>query len=152
MYATLIRGSLEAALVHAGTTEDGMVFPSELYTNAAKYYGAANYSAMIRHLHDIAGGIVATAPTSRDLDNPEVGELLRKYLAGSPSFSADDRVRIMRAVRDFTADTFGGWRFVTNLQSGGGLFAQRLVVRKHYDMNAAVSATRRRIGLDDAEH
>ena len=149
IYATLIRGGLEAAIYQHGTTEDGMVYPSELYTNAAKFYGAANYSAMTRHLHDIAGGIVATAPSSADLDDPEVGPLLRKYLQGSPSFSADDRVRIMRAVKDFTADTFGGWRYVTNLQSGGGLFAQRLVTRKHYDMASTLSRTRKLIGLTD---
>ena len=96
MYATLIRGSFEAALVNVGHTDDGMVFPSELYTNAAKFYGAANYSRDdTRHLHDIAGGIVATAPASSDLDNDEVGPLLLKYLSASPSFSADDRVAII---------------------------------------------------------
>lgn len=147
MYATLIRGSLEAALVHVGTTDDGMVYPSELYTNAAKFYGAANYSMMTRHLHDMAGGIVATAPGSKDLENDEVGPLLRKYLQASPSLTADERVKIMRAVRDFTADTFGGWRFVTNLQSGGGLYAQRLVVRKHYDMAAATEKARHHLGF-----
>lgn len=149
IYATLIRSGLEAALVHHGTTDDGLVYPSELYTNAAKFYGAANYSLMTRHLHDISGGIAATAPASADLDHPEVGPLLRKYLAGSPAFTADDRVKVMRAVRDFTADTFGGWRYVTNLQSGGGLFAQRLVTRKHYDMAATLERTRALIGLDD---
>ncbi len=148
IYATLIRGGLEAALVHHGTTPDGMVYPSELYTNAAKFYGAANYSLMTRHLHDISGGIAATAPASADLAHHELGPLLRKYLQGAPSFTPDDRVKVMRAVRDFTADTFGGWRYVTNLQSGGGLFAQRLVTRKHYDMRATLARTRRLIGLD----
>ena len=148
IYATLIRGGLEAALVHHGTTEDGLVYPSELYTNAAKFYGAANYSAMTRHLHDIAGGIAATAPASADMDDPEAGPLLRKYLKASPDHSADERVAVMRAVRDFTADTFGGWRYVTNLQSGGGLFAQRLVTRKHYDMAATLERTRALLGLE----
>lgn len=148
IYATLVRSGLEAAIYNHGTTEDGMVYPSELYTNAAKFYGAANYNAMTRHLHDISGGIAATAPSSSDLDDAEVGPLLRKYLQASPSFSSDDRVRVMRAVRDFTADTFGGWRNVTNLQSGGGLFAQRLVTRKHYDMASTLERTRRLIGLD----
>lgn len=148
MYATLIRGSLEAALVNVGTTDDGMIYPSELYTNAAKFYGAANYSLMTRHLHDISGGIVATVPSSTDLANDTVGPLLEKYLGASRAMTAHERVTVMRAVRDFTADTFGGWRFVTNLQSGGGLFAQRLVVRKHYDVVASVAKVRLHIGLE----
>jgi 4-hydroxybutyryl-CoA dehydratase / vinylacetyl-CoA-Delta-isomerase len=36
---------------------------------------------------------------------------------------------------------------VTNLQSGGGLFAQRLVTRKHYDMNRAKELGRQAAGL-----
>ena len=43
-------------------------------------------------------------------------------------------MRLFHAIRDLTADAFGGWHLVTNLQSGGGLFAQRVVARKHYDM------------------
>ena len=149
IYATLIRGSLEAALVHVGSTSDGMVFPSELYTNAAKFYGAAEYNHMIRHLHDISGGAVATAPSERDLANPEVGGLLRKYMATKPDVSGEYRIRLMRAIRDYTADALGGWRFVTNLQSGGGLYAQRLVTRKHYPLKAAKQAALRTAGLGD---
>jgi 4-hydroxybutyryl-CoA dehydratase/vinylacetyl-CoA-Delta-isomerase len=149
IYATLIRGSLEAALVHVGTTPDGMVYPSELYTNAAKFYGAAEYNHMVRHLHDIAGGAVATAPSERDLDNPELSALLRKYMGTKPEIDGGYRTRLMRAIRDYTADALGGWRFVTNLQSGGGLYAQRLVTRKHYDLSNAKRAALHVAGLGD---
>ena len=44
---------------------DQGAFPDELYTNAGKYHGAANYNLMVRHLHDIAGGSVLTAPARR---------------------------------------------------------------------------------------
>jgi 4-hydroxybutyryl-CoA dehydratase/vinylacetyl-CoA-Delta-isomerase len=149
IYATLIRAGLEAALVHVGTTVDGMVYPSELYTNAAKFYGASEYNHMLRHLHDIAGGAVATAPSNRDFRLPELSGLLRKYMATKPDVDGAYRNQLMRAIRDFTADALGGWRFVTNLQSGGGLYAQRLVTRKHYDLTAAKRAARQIAGLDD---
>jgi aromatic ring hydroxylase len=43
----------------------------------------------------------------------------------------------MHAIRDLTADAYGGWKFVTNLQAGGGLYAQRIVTRRHYDLDGA---------------
>jgi 4-hydroxybutyryl-CoA dehydratase/vinylacetyl-CoA-Delta-isomerase len=55
-------------------------------------------------------------------------------MEGSPG---EERVRLFHAIRDLTADSYGGWHLVTNLQSGGGLFAQRIVARKHYDMQRA---------------
>ena len=47
------------------------------------------------------------------------------------------RTRLFHAIRDLTADAYGGWRLVTNIQAGGGLYAQRIVTRKHYDLEGA---------------
>ena len=135
--ATLIRAGLEAAIANCGITPEGAAFPDELYTNAAKYYGAANYGVLVRHLHDIAGGSVVTAPALADLENPEVGPLVRKYMGTGPGVDGAYRLRLFHAIRDLSADAFGGWKLVTNLQAGGGLYAQRIVTRKFYDLEAA---------------
>ncbi|HEX7035634.1 MAG TPA: 4-hydroxyphenylacetate 3-hydroxylase N-terminal domain-containing protein [Pseudomonadales bacterium] len=135
--ATLIRATLEAAIEHCHITSDGAAFPDELYTNAGKYHGAANWSLMVRHLHDIAGGSVLTAPAIADLENDRVGHLARKYMGTLQSVDGLYRTRLFHAIRDYTADAFGGWQAVTNIQAGGGLYAQRLVSRLHYDMERA---------------
>jgi 4-hydroxybutyryl-CoA dehydratase / vinylacetyl-CoA-Delta-isomerase len=148
IYATLIRAGLESALLHVGRTPDEMVYPSELYTNAAKFYGAASYALMVRDLHDLAGGSVATAPSVADLANPATGDLVRKYMSTGENVSGEYRLRIFHAIRDFTADALGGWRSVATLQSGGGLYAQRLVTYKHYDIAGAKQAARRAFDLE----
>jgi 4-hydroxybutyryl-CoA dehydratase/vinylacetyl-CoA-Delta-isomerase len=58
-------------------------------------------------------------------------------------------MRLFHAIRDLTADSFGGWHLVTNLQSGGGLFAQRIVSRKYYDMQRAKNLGLAAAGLAD---
>jgi 4-hydroxybutyryl-CoA dehydratase/vinylacetyl-CoA-Delta-isomerase len=147
LYATLLRAGFEASVGHAVVSEDGYYFPSELYTNATKYYGAAHYAVMVRHLHDIAGGGVLTAPTIGDLENPQTSAYVRKYLQATDAVTGEQRMRIFHAIRDLTADAYGGWHAVTNLQSGGGLYAQRLVLRKHYDMARAKELGSRAAGL-----
>ena len=132
--ATLIRASLEAALAHCSITSDGAAFPNELYTNVGKYHGAANYSMMVRHLHDIAGGSILTAPGIADLENEKTGHLVRKYMGTMQSIDGVYRTRLFHAIRDYTADALGGWYAVTNIQAGGGLYAQRIVSRMHYDL------------------
>jgi 4-hydroxybutyryl-CoA dehydratase/vinylacetyl-CoA-Delta-isomerase len=135
--ATLIRATLEAAIENCQVTSDGAAFPDELYTNAGKYHGAANWSTMVRHLHDIGGGAILTAPGHADLENREVGHLARKYMSTMQSVDGLYRTRLFHAIRDLTADALGGWNAVTNIQAGGGLYAQRIVSRLHYDMNNA---------------
>lgn len=147
IYATLVRAGLEAAIANAEPSPEGWYFPSELYTNAAKHYAAAEYSRMVRHLHDIGGGAIVTAPSVRDLENEEVGPFIRKYMATKEGIDGEYRTRLFHAVRDFTADAYGGWQLVTMIQSGGGLYAQRLVARKHYDMERAKDLARKLAGL-----
>ena len=62
-------------------TPEGFYYPDELFTNAAKYQGAAQFGRMVRHLHDIAGGAVLTAPSIADLENPATRGYVEKYMA-----------------------------------------------------------------------
>jgi 4-hydroxybutyryl-CoA dehydratase/vinylacetyl-CoA-Delta-isomerase len=152
LHATLVRAGLEAAIANAEITADGAAVPNELFTNAAKYHAAANYSLMVRHLHDIAGGSILTAPAIADLENPDTGPFVRKYMSTKRDVDGEYRLRLFHAIRDLTADALGGWRAVTNVQAGGGLYAQRIVTRRHYDLEGAKRKALRVAGLldDDA--
>ena len=150
IHASVVRACYEAAIAHARAGEFGAVFPDELYTNAGKYTGAANYHLMVRHLHDIAGGAVVTAPSISDLENDDVGPLLRKYMATRSDVDGEYRTRLFHAIRDLTADSYGGWTQVTNVQAGGGLYAQRIVTRKHYDLDRARQLALAAAGLSDS--
>ena len=150
IHATLLRAGLEAALLHAHATPEGYYYPDDMYTNVAKYHGAANFATMVRNLHDIAGGAVVTAPSMSDFDNPELRPLLEKYMGTGPGISGEYRSRLFHAIRDTTADAFGGWHHVTNLQSGGGLYAQKLVTRKNYDIERARALALKAAGLSGA--
>jgi len=148
--ATLIRSALEAAITHCVEGPNGAVFPDELYVNAGKYFGAANFALMARSLHDIAGASVITAPSVGDLEHPDTGYLVKKYMTTTSGVDGEYRTKLFHAIRDWTADSYGGWKHVAHLLAGGGLYAQRVVTRKHYDMNAAKLAALKIAGLEDA--
>jgi 4-hydroxybutyryl-CoA dehydratase / vinylacetyl-CoA-Delta-isomerase len=148
IHATLIRAALEAAIANCQITDQG-AFPDELYTNAGKYHGAANYNLMVRHLHDISGGSILTAPGVADLENEVTGPLVRKYMGTSNGIDGEYRARLFHAIRDLTADAYGGWKAVTNVQAGGGLYAQRIVTRRYYDLKGAKRKALKVAGLSE---
>ena len=45
--------------------------------------------------------------------------------------------RVLGQTVTVVAEGYDRWRAVTNIQTGGGLYAQRIVTRKHYDLDAA---------------
>ncbi len=147
MHATMLRASLDAALSNGSQGEDGTMFPNELYTNAGKYFGASNWHPMVQKVQEIAGGSVITAPTLADLNNPEIGATVKRYMTGATA-DGEYRARLFHAIRDLTAGNFGGWKAVTKVQGGGGLYAQRIVTRKHFDLNAAREAALHATGLE----
>lgn len=151
IYATMIRAGLEAALTHTGVNADGMVEPDELYTNAAKYYAAHNFHVMVRDLQDVAGGSVVTAPSIADLESEGVGGYVRKYMRGRSGITAEHRMKLFHLIRDTTADAYGGWQLVTQMMAGGGMYAQRMVARRHYDMETAKEMARKAAGIDAVE-
>lgn len=135
--ATLVRASFEASMGRASTIHDGIMVPDEVFTNAGKYHAAAQYALMVRHLLDIAGGSTITAPSARDLENSEIGPLVRKYMGTKQSIDGEYRLRLFHAIHDLTTSAYGGHHHVALLQSGGGLYAQSVVTRGRYDMPRA---------------
>lgn len=136
-YAEMLRMSLDYSCRHFESTASGMVYPNTLGINTAKYYYAVNYHQTVRYLHDLAGGLVLTLPLESDLRNEESGKYIRKYLHTKPGVNVETRMRVYNMIRDLTADAYGGWQFVVALQAGGGLPAQRLMMRRSYNMDQA---------------
>jgi len=136
-YAEMLRMSLDYSCRHFESTASGMVYPNTLGINTAKYYYAVNYHQTVRYLHDLAGGLVLTLPLESDLRNEDSGKYIRKYLYTKPGVNVETRMRVYNMIRDLTADAYGGWQFVVALQAGGGLPAQRLMMRRSYNMDQA---------------
>ena len=149
MHATMIRACLEASLSHGTISPDGVVVPDELYANAGKYQGAAFRAGMISHLQDIAGGSLTTAPSTKDLEHPEIGHEIRKYMSTMQSIDGQYRTRLFHALRELTSSVHAGHKQVAVLQSGGGLFAQRIVTRGRYDLEAAKKRALDLAGLEN---
>jgi 4-hydroxybutyryl-CoA dehydratase / vinylacetyl-CoA-Delta-isomerase len=133
-FAEMMRMSLDYACRHCERTPSGMIHPNVLAINVAKFHWASNYHTMVRHLHDVGGGLVITVPLEADLRNEESGKYLRKYLKSVPGAEPETRMRVYNLIRDLTADAYGGWQFVVALQAGGGLNAQRIMMHRTYPM------------------
>src|SRR5579872_570608 len=149
--AEMLRMSLEFARTNYETTPSGMVHPNSLAINTAKYYYAANYHEAVKHLQDLAGGLVLTLPSEADLRNEASGRYIRKYLHTKSSVDVETRMRVYNLIRDLTADAYGGWHLVVALQAGGGLSAQRVMMNRIYDMASAKAAALAAAGVPSAQ-
>lgn len=102
----------------------GIPVPNPITTNIAKYHFAHNYHKIVEIIQDLAGGLLVTAPTYKDWQNPETQADIKKYLQGRAAVSTEDRLRMFDLVRRLTA----GDLETICLHGEGSPFAERMTI------------------------
>ncbi len=117
--------------------------PDPVLSNAAKFHFAENYHTMVRHVQDIAGGLLVTGPSEEDLANPETGPAIEKYLGAKRGTSTGDRLRLMNLIRDMLASEAGGYHEILSIHAEGSLETQKLTMVREFDAKPLLDFTRR---------
>ncbi|RIV17058.1 hypothetical protein D2Q93_16330 [Alicyclobacillaceae bacterium I2511] len=149
MYAETISALSLAAVEHPKIGPDtGMAYPNPVLSNAVKFYFADHYHEAIKALQDIAGGIIVTAPSTRDFLSDQTRPDLQRFLTGKEGVSVEDRWRIIKLVRDLVASDLSGLWEVTTLHAEGSLAAQRLATVRASDVQRYRAVASHAAGLD----
>jgi 4-hydroxybutyryl-CoA dehydratase/vinylacetyl-CoA-Delta-isomerase len=96
---------------------------------------------------DVCGGFVADLPSDRDIENPEVGHLIKKYLKGKEGVPVENRIKMFRLVEKMameSADT------ISDIHGGGSPEAHRVTILRETDLAGKKKAAKRLAGIDEA--
>jgi 4-hydroxybutyryl-CoA dehydratase/vinylacetyl-CoA-Delta-isomerase len=118
---SLARASCLDCVVHSG-----LAIPNPVTANVAKYFYANNYHSIVKIVEDISGGLLTTAPSYADWQNPETRKYIERYLGGRDGASAEARLRVLQALRHYPA--LGVEIDVNNIHAEGSLMAERLTI------------------------
>ena len=118
-YASAIGASAMGYALPCGSF---MVEP--MMANTVKQNITRNVYQIGRLSHDLAGGFLATMPDQKALQNPEIGDLVRKYHTANPDYTADERIRYGRYIENMTSTT----TMVEAMHGAGSPQAQRIVM------------------------
>lgn len=102
----------------------GIPIPNRVLTNIAKYSYASNYHKYVKILQDISGGLLITAPTHRDWQNPKTKDFMEKYLGGKAGIPTENRLRMLQLIRHMLRAEAE----VIAIHAEGSLFAQRMMI------------------------
>ena len=89
-----------------------------------------------RLLQDIAGGLMVTAPSAKDMTDPKVKAYLEKYLAGSPDVNMENRMKMMRLIETMTLGASAVGYLVESLHGAGSPQAQRIMIGRLSNLEA----------------
>lgn len=141
MYACGLACSYEGQRLPSGT-----YFVNPLLANATKQNVTRFPFEMARLAMDIAGGLVATLPSEKDLKHPEVGKYVEKYLKGNASIPTEHRVRMMRLIENMVL----GVGMVESMHGAGSPQAQRITILRHADLEAKKKLSKTLAGIEES--
>ncbi len=140
MYSEMIETLGLAAVEHCiQEPESDYVYPNPMTANICKFQFADNWHQATKYLQDISGGIVATAPSGKDFFSPEIGPLVEKYLAGKDGIPTEDRLRMVKLVKEISS----AYEDVLTIHAEGSLEAQKLSILMLADTERYTAAAKR---------
>jgi len=83
-----------------------------------------------RLAEDIAGGLMVTMPSEKDLNNSEIGKVVEKYFKGIASVPTEHRMRILRLIENITLGTAAVGYRTESMHGAGSPQAQRIMIAR----------------------
>ncbi|MDR1660097.1 MAG: 4-hydroxyphenylacetate 3-hydroxylase family protein [Desulfovibrio sp.] len=111
-------------------TESGNYLIDLLLANVCKQNVTRFPYEITRLAEDIAGGLMVTAPSEKDLRHPELGPYIEKYLRGVAAVPTEDRLKILRLIENLTLGTAAVGYRTESMHGAGSPQAQRIMISR----------------------
>lgn len=130
LYACGIACSAEGYKTLSGTYQVNI-----LLANICKHNVTRFPYEIVRLAEDIAGGLIATAPSEKDLRSPKVGKYIQKYLKGVENVPTEHRLRIFRLIENISMGLGAVGYRTESMHGAGSPQAQRIMIERMVDVN-----------------
>ena len=143
---TMHAGGL-AASTKCQKTPAGTMMVDPLLANVCKQNVTRFPYEITRLAEDIAGGLLVSLPAAEDLDHPEYGALLRKYITGARG-TAEDRARVLRLIENMTLGATAVAIRTESMHGAGSPQAQRVRIEAQADFDGKIRDAARISGAE----
>ncbi|HIG29662.1 MAG TPA: 4-hydroxybutyryl-CoA dehydratase [Verrucomicrobiales bacterium] len=146
IYGTGIASSWQS---HA--TRSGCYINDDMLANVCKHHVTKLPYEISRLAQDLAGGLVVTLPSEKDLKNPETGPLIEKYLKGRKGISTEDRVRILRLIENMTLGRNAVGYLTESMHGAGSPQSQRIQIARQMQVDFKKELAKSLAGIKSSE-
>jgi 4-hydroxybutyryl-CoA dehydratase/vinylacetyl-CoA-Delta-isomerase len=144
LYACGISCSAEGSKTASGTYLINMLLANVCKQNVTRFpYEIA------RLAEDIAGGLMVTMPSEKDLHSPEIGKIVEKYFQGVASVPTEQRMRVLRLIENLTLGTAAVGYRTESMHGAGSPQAQRIMISRQGNLAAKKELAKNIAGIEE---
>ncbi|HCX61759.1 4-hydroxyphenylacetate 3-hydroxylase family protein [Sedimentibacter sp.] len=138
-----------ACSAEGNKTESGNYIIDLLLANVCKQNITRFPYEIARLAEDIAGGLMVTAPSEKDLRDPKLGPYIEKYLKGVEGVSVEDRLKILRLIENITLGTAAVGYRTESMHGAGSPQAQRIMISRQGNINGKKELAKKIAKIED---
>jgi len=101
-----------------------------------------------RLAQDIAGGLIVTMPSEKDLNHPKIGKYVAKYLKGVDGVAVEDRIRVLRLIENLTTGAGAACYLAESMHGAGSPMAQRIMIGRQSNIERMKNSAKRLCGIE----
>jgi len=132
--AELVYAAGIAASVKSMRAPSGTQVPNIIYANVGRRHAGHNIYHEYDILCDIAGGLPATLPLSKEYNSPIVGDFVRKYTKRRAGVSEENHYRAYHLVSDILTGEIGSALLVAGVHGGGSPIMEDIAIMGTYNI------------------
>ncbi|MEX0708584.1 MAG: 4-hydroxyphenylacetate 3-hydroxylase N-terminal domain-containing protein [Woeseia sp.] len=130
-------------------TRSGAYICDDMLANVCKHHVTKIPYEIGRLAQDLAGGLMVTLPSQKDLQHPELGALLDKYLKGRKEIPTESRLRILRLIENMTLGRNAVGYLTESMHGAGSPQAQRIQIARQMQLDFKKALATELAGIDD---
>ena len=96
---------------------------------------------------DVAGGLLGTMPSEKDMEDPVTGPYIKKYLAAAQGVNVVDRMKVLRLIENIVAGAGAVAYLIESVHGAGSPMAQRIMIGRQGDLNSKIDRAKRLLNI-----
>ncbi|MHB1419081.1 MAG: 4-hydroxyphenylacetate 3-hydroxylase family protein [Bacillota bacterium] len=138
-----------AAAAEGYPLASGACWVNPLLANVTKLAVTQHPYEIMRLAQDIAGGVMVTLPSGKDLFHPEIGCYIEKYFKGVNEVPTEDRMKILRYIENLSMGRGAVGYTTESMHGAGSPQAQRIMISRNTNLNAKKQLAKSLAGIEE---
>lgn len=140
-----------ACSAEGSKTQSGGYLINLLLANVCKQNVTRFPYEIARLAEDLAGGIMVTMPSEKDLRGEVTGPWVEKFMKGKVGADVENRMRILRLIENITLGTAAVGYRTESLHGAGSPQAQRIMISRQGNLEAKKEMARKIANIDTSK-
>jgi 4-hydroxyphenylacetate 3-monooxygenase len=149
VYLETLRALIQTAEANPIHSPSGMALPNPTTALAARICAIERYPHLLQIIRELCGSGLLMAPGQADLNHPEIGPHLHRYVMGKDKGSPE-YFRLLKLAGEYACDAFGSRQLLFEMYNVSSLATNKQRLASSYDTTPFIALAKELAGITGA--